>query len=143
MRFSFIFYSKTVTADRIGRRVLDDPLLQRMLDAGALRDVIPADVERNDRPKVGDTSDPKWSPVMKDNWPYFIMGVSRMWLGMIDNVSNQISQETDITGELTMDQQLKHYDQVNAEITHIWQQEGYHALLHHLKSSTYPIYACA
>ena len=83
-----------------------------MRDTGALRGVIPAGVERNDRPKVGDTSDPKWSPVMKDNWPYYIMGVSRMWLGMIDQVSRNIG----IEDQAMCDQLLDHYQKVNDRV---------------------------
>ena len=83
-----------------------------------------------DRPKVGDTSDPNWSPVMQNTWPHYIMGVSRMWLGMID----QVSQEREIADSATLGQLLVHYEQVNDAFTHIWQQEGYHALLHHLNA---------
>ena len=129
-QFSFIFYASAETAGKINRAVLSDPLVEQLLSANAVKDVHTDAVDHNDRPGVGDTSDPKWSPVMKNTWPHYIMGVSRMWLEMID----QISREMGIADDPTMEQLLEHYKQVNDEITHIWQQEGYHALLHHLNA---------
>jgi hypothetical protein len=109
---------------------MDAPLVKGMLADGVIQDVITDAVDHNDRPNVGDTSDPTWSPVMKNAWPHYIMGVSRMWLEMIDAVS----QERGIAKDPTLVQLLAHYERVNDEVTHIWQQEGYHALLHHLNA---------
>jgi len=129
-QFSLIYYTSTAVADRINRVVLDDPLVKRMLSAGVIQKVLTDAIDQNHRPNVGDTSDPKWSPVMQNAWPYYIMGVSRMWLDMIE----QVSQELGIADDPTLEQLLEHYEKVNNEVTHIWQQEGYHALLHHLNA---------
>lgn len=129
-QFSFIFYADAGDADRINQTVMAAPLLGRLLDDGAVREVRIDAVDRNDRPGIGDTSDPNWSPVMQASWPYFIMGVSRMWLAMIDRLSREIG----IAENPTLEQRFAHYQQVNAEVTRIWQQEGYHALLHHLNA---------
>jgi hypothetical protein len=67
---------------------------------------------------------------MQNTWPYYIMGVSRMWLAMVD----QVSRESGMAAEATLGETLEHYARVNDAITHIWQQEGYHALLHHLNA---------
>ena len=53
-----------------------------------------------------------------------------MWLGMIEQVSHEIG----IADDPTLSQLLEHYEQVNNEVTRIWRQEGYHALLHHLNA---------
>jgi hypothetical protein len=129
-QFSFLFFSSAAVADRINQGVMADPLVKRMLSAGVINNVQADTVDQNHRPNVGDTSDPNWSPVMQTTWPYFILGVSRMWLEMID----QISQDIDIVDNPTLETLLKHYSKVNDEVTHIWQQEGYHALLHHLNA---------
>ena len=129
-QFSFLFYSSSADADRINQMVLNDPLVKRMLSDGVVREVVTDAVDHNDHPNVGDTSDPKWSPVMQNTWPYYIMGVSRMWLGMIEQVSHEIG----IADDPTLSQLLEHYEQVNNEVTRIWRQEGYHALLHHLNA---------
>jgi hypothetical protein len=129
-QFSFLFYSSAAVADRVHQTVVDDPLVARMLSAGVIQKVITDDVDKNHRPNVGDTSDPEWSPVMKDNWPHYIMGVSRMWLGMVE----QVSRESGIADDPTVGQLLVHYGQVNRQVTRIWRKEGYHALLHHLNA---------
>ena len=129
-QFSFLFFTTAGVADSINQVVLDDPLVRRMLANGVIQEVITDAVDHNARPNVGDTSDPKWSPVMQNTWPYYIMGVSRMWLAMID----QVSRESGMADDATLGEMLEHYAQVNDAINHIWQQEGYHALLHHLNA---------
>jgi hypothetical protein len=129
-QFSFLFFSTAEVADTINRMVVDDPLVEQLLADGVIQEVITDAVDHNDHPHVGDTSDRKWSPVMKDTWPYYIMGVSRMWLGMID----QISLERELAADATTSEMLEHYVHVNDAINRIWQQEGYHALLHHLNA---------
>ena len=129
-QFSFIFYTTAAVADKVNDRVASDPIVEQLLSAGVLRKVLTAKTDRNDRPEIGNTSDPKWSTVVKDNWPYYIMGVSRMWLGMVDQVSRDIGT----TDGLSQDLLSAHYKKVNEQVTNIWQQEGYHALLHHLNA---------
>ena len=129
-RFSFIFFADAAVADRINRTILEHPLLQLMLAEGLLRDVIVDTVDHNDRPAIADTSDRNWSPIMQAAWPYYIMGVSRMWLEMIDRCSLDIGTPE----SPALDPLITHYEAVNAEVTRIWQQEGYHALLHHLNA---------
>jgi hypothetical protein len=129
-QFSFLFFTTAQVAGSINQMILADPLVRRMLAVGVIQEVITDPVDHNDHQDVGDTSDPKWSPVMQNTWPYYIMGVSRMWLEMID----QVSQEIGIAGSPTLGQLLAHYQRVNDEVTHIWQHEGYHALLHHLNA---------
>lgn len=129
-QFSFLFFTTAGVADSINQVVLGDPLVRRMLANGVIQEVITDAVDHNDHPNVGDTSDPKWSPIMQNTWPYYIMGVSRMWLAMID----QVSRESGMADDATLGEMLAHYAQVNDAINHIWQQEGYHALLHHLNA---------
>ena len=80
-------------------------------------------------PGIGDTSDPNWSQSIQKNWPDYIMGVSRFWLGLInDAVAEAETDETDI------EQLLQEYKQANETVTTLWQTEGEHALLHHLSA---------
>lgn len=129
-QFSFLFFTTADVADSINQVVLDDPLVRQMLADGVIQEVITDAVDHNDHPNVGDTSDPSWSPVMQNTWPYYIMGVSRMWLAMVD----QVSRESGMAADATLGEMLEHYAQVNEAINRIWQQEGYHALLHHLNA---------
>ncbi|GAB6194462.1 hypothetical protein JCM39068_42150 [Desulfocastanea catecholica] len=78
---------------------------------------------------IASSSDNHWSLDLQRNWPSFIMGVSSLWLGLIDD-SFQGSPEdfTDIY------QLLEKYREVDAKITEIWKTEGQHALLHHMNA---------
>ncbi len=129
-QFSFIFFASAETAARINRSIHADPMVARLLATRTVAAVLTDPGDHRQRPEVGDTSDPNWSPLMQDNWPYFIMGVSRMWLGMIDQASRSIG-----SGPTADIQQLvTHYAAVNQTITRTWQAESYHALLHHLNA---------
>jgi len=134
-QFSFIFYSRPEMADRINRQVLNDPLLQKLIADGVIKTVLTDAVDRNTRTAISATSDSNWSPVMQNTWPYFIMGVSRMWLGMIAEIEGQIESTAGTPeGDDRIPALIERYRTVNDQVTHIWQQEGYHALLHHLNA---------
>ena len=66
---------------------MEDPLKERLLANKLVREVLTDGVDDNARPDIEDTSDASWSPVMQVAWPHYIMGVSRMWLEMIDQLS--------------------------------------------------------
>ena len=89
------------------------------------------DTDSISRPNIEDTSDRSWSSSIQKSWPYYIQGVSEMWLGLIEEVASETSgakAPSNLKEELTL------YEQVNASIEHIWQEEGQHAFLHHLNA---------
>ncbi|MEC9340563.1 MAG: hypothetical protein VX663_03690, partial [Pseudomonadota bacterium] len=82
-RFAFIFYATPATAQGVAARLRADPLLSE-LERDGLLDRWSVDATRvSQKPGIGDTSDPHWSAEMQAEWPYFIMGVSRTWLGLV------------------------------------------------------------
>ena len=129
-QFSFIFFASAQTAAHINRHIQANPMVEQLLASRTVVAVLTDSGDHRLRPEVGDTSDPRWSALMQANWPYFIMGVSRMWLGMID----QTSQEVGSGNPSNTEQLLAHYSRVNQKVTQIWQTESYHALLHHLNA---------
>jgi len=129
-QFSLLFYASAQTADAINRQVAADPLVEAMLADGILAEVLTDPTDRIDRPAVSDTSDASWSPVVQRTWPYYIMGVSRMWLAMIDEMSQAIV----VPDNAGIQDLQDHYQAVNQRLTHIWQHEGQHAFLHHLNA---------
>ncbi len=129
-QFSLLYYASAQTADMINHAVITDPLVVQLLATGILTDVFTDDVDHNDSPAVSDTSDKNWSPVMQRTWPYYIMGVSQLWLAMID----ELSQEIGVSDNPDTSQLLDHYQMVNERLTYIWQHESQHALLHHLNA---------
>ena len=81
------------------------------------------------RPRVEDFSDPGWSPVLQRNWPSFIMGVSSLWLGLIDDAMAEPSGDSQGIRAL-----LDRYRKADGQVSSIWYKEGQHALLHHLNA---------
>jgi hypothetical protein len=121
--FSFIFYSTPQGAQRIFKAIENHPVVQSLLESGRLTRVRVDDVNRITRPNIEDTSDTHWPLYVQKTWPAMIMGVSRMWL---DLVSELASREAG-TGGLE-----EKYKKVQDDITRIWQEQGQHAVLHHI-----------
>jgi hypothetical protein len=130
-QFSFIFYSSPETADQIYDAIRSDPIVREMKIAGLIIQDIYDDTSVITQPDIEDTSDKSWSSQMKKSWPHYIMGVSEMWLDLIKEISNQFS-----SGEMpsSLQENEAFYKDVNERITELWQEEGRHALLHHLNA---------
>ena len=69
-----------------------------------------------------------WSATMQRHWPAYIMGISSLWLGLIDDAVGTINLEDDLS------MFLNQYREANNTVTAIWQSEAQHALLYHLNA---------
>jgi hypothetical protein len=123
--FSFIFYSSPEGAQRIYQAIENHAVVNSLLENGRLIRVAVDDVTRITRPDIQDTSDESWPESVQQTWPAMIMGASRMWL---DLVSLLAARESSIGGIEAK------YRKVQDEVTRIWEQEGQHAMLHHLNA---------
>ncbi|WP_045213560.1 hypothetical protein [Desulfonatronovibrio magnus] len=124
-RFSFIFRATPEVAARINARIGSDPLLERLLRDDKLKTVGFDDPAKPQRPGMGDTSDPGWTPEMQRAWPHYIMGVSRLWLELIHELAARADQAEDLDSR---------YVAISAELDNLWLHQGSHALLHHLNA---------
>ena len=128
-QFSFLFYTDPDAAGEIFKEIQQNETLRQALEARIVEKVIVDDPADPSRPRIGDMSDPRWSPVLQRNWPSFIMGVSSLWLGLIsEGMAGSSLVNRDINAL------LEHYRKVEVEVTSIWNKEGQHALLHHLNA---------
>ncbi len=124
-QFSFIYRATPATAQRIQARIDADPEVARLLRKGTLIAVHHDDPARPQRPGIGETSDPAWTPEMQRAWPSFIMGVSQHWLDLI--------HELDARKGLPRAADAR-YATINDDLEMLWRQQGGHALLHHLSA---------
>lgn len=130
-RFSFVFYATPRTASKVYAAIRDNALLKALKASGAI------DIDRYDdttsiaKPDQWDTSDKHWSFSVQKSWPFFIMGVSEMWLDLISQKAGRCSKEDEPTDP---EQVIAFYKQVNDRVEELWQREGGHALLHHLNA---------
>jgi hypothetical protein len=103
--------------------------LQQALKEKIVEKIIFSDPNKTVRQKIEDMSDPHWSPTLQRNWPSFIMGVSALWLGLIDDQMANVTEE-----DLNESGILGPYRQADTAITSMWRKEGQHAFLHHLSA---------
>jgi hypothetical protein len=130
-QFSLTFYSSPDAAELIFSALRTDRLLRRMKKAGVVIEDIYDDTRKIISPNIEDTSDGNWAPPIRKSWPFFIMGVCRMWLALIDEIKNSIPEEQKTT---SLKKTLLSYSKVNQAISGLWRDQGSHSLLHHLNA---------
>ncbi len=128
-QFSFLFYTDPGTAAEVFHRIEASTLLNEALTAGIVARIVVDDPVKPAKPGVEDTSDPHWSSVLQRIWPVYIMGVSSLWLGLINDA---VADVPDNGHEIHTS--LERYRQADARVNSIWYKEGQHALLHHLNA---------
>ncbi|MEJ2056912.1 MAG: hypothetical protein P8X39_03620 [Desulfofustis sp.] len=128
-QFSFIFYSSPEAAASVYLEIEQSTILQQALAAGHVEKVMTGDPAEPGFPDIEDTSDPNWSLDIQKTWPSFIMGVSALWLGLINESIEEPPDEAVNIGAL-----VEKYRQADARITELWRNEGQHAFLHHLNA---------
>ena len=128
-QFSFLFYSTSTVSFQIMEAMRESKILRRALDAGIVEKAFFDDPTKPTRPQIEATSDDRWSLALQRNWPSYIMGVSSLWLGLIDDFMTGIAAHDDDISAL-----LEQYRQVDSEVTALWRNEGQHAFLHHLSA---------
>jgi len=128
-RFSFIFYSTPETARKIYEAIESTALLQEMKSTGVIINITYDDTGRITRPDIDGTSDGQWSQPVRRSWPYFIMGVSRMWLDLIDQFAEDGRQKPSSLAEIQAS-----YREIDRNVREAWEKEGGHAFLHHLSA---------
>ena len=130
-RFSFLFYASPATAFDIFHTLMNDPLLDRLKYSGLILEDIYDDPGVIEKPNIEDTSDPIWPDVVRRNWPYYITGVSRMWVNMIAEIA---AEQPDGDNVSTIPELVSFYQNVNTSLSEVWREKGRHAFMHHLNA---------
>jgi len=127
-QFSFIFFTDKDTAGNIYRSILNDQIANQLKRENIIQEIILDDLNSNLLTDIKDTSDKNWSLAIQKAWPAYIMGVSNMWLQLIEQEIG-VYNRTDDTNAL-----LNAYRMASQQITQLWQTEAQHAFLHHLNA---------
>lgn len=130
-QFSFIFYASPETAREVYGGMQSHPRLAALKRAGIVTKDSYDDTTQMSQPRIEDTSDFDWSLPIKRSWPYYMMGVSQMWLHLIADIAGEVSKETGSSSAQDME---AFYRQVNASLEATWREEGGHAFLHHVNA---------
>ncbi len=130
-RFSLIFYSSQKTAGKIFKEIVTSSLLEKARAEGFIVNEDYDDTSEVKLPAINATSDPDWSIITQKAWPYYIMGVSHMWLTMIDDIIIDNPPSAQMT---TLKELIDYYGEVDEVILLLWRDEAQHAFLHHLNA---------
>jgi len=131
-QFSFIFYSSPQTARHVLEEIAASSLLAEAKKRGFITAETYDDTTILAHPAISDTSDPNWSTITQKAWPYYIMGVSQMWLAMIDDII--IDNPPPAEALQSINGLIDYYEEVNEVVTTLWHDEAQHAFLHHLNA---------
>ena len=131
-QFSFAFYSSPQIAKYIFEEIAGSTLLEKAKIRGFITAEIYDDTTILAHPAISDTSDDNWSTITQKAWPYYIMGVSQMWLTMIDDIiKDNPPPAEDIK---SINDLIDYYNEVNEVVKTLWRDEAQHAFLHHLNA---------
>ena len=130
-QFSFIFYASPRTARKIFQTLQSDPMAVNMKSGGVIDNIVYDNPAKLTRPNIEDTSDKNWPVSIQKTWPYYIMGVSQMWLNLIAEVADD-NLKSDPPSSIEEIETF--YKQVNQTVTDLWQKQGRHAFMHHLNA---------
>ena len=120
-QFSFIFYAPAGVAASVDQQIQNHPVLVALGKQGHLN------TYHMDEGQVGNVaaaSDPAWPATIQHEWPVFIMGASRMWLGLL-----QSEAALHDTPELH-----ERYRATEKALDALWFDQGNHAFFHHLSA---------
>ena len=130
-QFTFWFYSSPRTAQQIFEDLKKNPVVIDNLAGGFLDEVVYSNPAKIKRPNIKDTSDPKWPESIQETWPYYIAGVSQMWLNLVARVADSDLKDDPPASSEEID---AFYREVDKSVTELWQTKGRHAFMHHLNA---------
>lgn len=128
-QFTFMFYTRSSQAQDIIAQIEQNPLREQLLEENILEFAECDSPNNTSQPLISDASDPNWPDSIQKHWPSYIMGVSSLWLGLIDEAITSKGIEVTNTNGL-----IRLYNEANGTVTSLWQQYGEHAFLHHLSA---------
>ena len=130
-QFTFYFYSAPRTARQIFDALQSNPILIDTASAGVIDDIVYDNPVNIKRPDIDDTSDKNWPLPIQKTWPYFITGVSQMWLNLVAEIADRDLKDH---RPASLEEIDAFYRQVDETVTELWQKNGRHAFLHHLNA---------
>jgi len=123
-QFSFVFFAPFRVAKLVTRQIEQNPLLEKLSADGHLVEFRMDHIGPDRATDPAATSDTSWPPEIQREWPKFIMGASRMWLGLVQAEAAK-QAEPDLYGR---------YRDVEVALDDLWFNKANHAFFHHLSA---------
>lgn len=128
-QFSFLFYTNDSLRNAITKKIMASYRLEQLVQNKYIENINCNDGPHWTGQNIEDASDKSWSTSVQKNWPHYITGVSRLWLGLIEDAISTTNSE-----QYTFLQLVDEYRYANRKITETWQSQGAHAFIHHLNA---------
>jgi hypothetical protein len=122
-QFSWIVLTKPELVAVLDDKLQNTDAFDDLNSTGKLREYRVDLVRAEDPTALAATSDRAWSEALQREWPYFIEGASRMWLGL---VQAEVERQD---GSL-----LDRYRAASEAVDGLWFEQANHALFHHLSA---------
>ena len=125
-RFSVMFFASKPAVAQFYKAASEHPKVLELKENSLIKRISLASLENDQQRGIDKGADKSWSPSIQKHWPYFMYGVSRMWLGLLVDISRQQAlqdEQSDIA---------QHYRSVHEKMDLMWNLQGGHAFLHHL-----------
>lgn len=129
--FSFLFYTDSIMAKVFFDKIKSNEIIGSMISSGKIVELTINNSDKNKYPNLEDISDLTWPDSIRKSWPSYIMGVSKTWISLIDEIIFEHSEWPMPSRWVEAD---SFYKKVESEITKIWQDKGRHIYLHHLNA---------
>ena len=129
-QFSFIFYAPVDTAYLIFDQVKKHPVSEQLIKHQIVQKIQTDSPLRPRRPNIEDTSDSHWTKSIQKSWPYYIMGVSILWLDLL----NQETIKAQLDTNQPIESQMQQYQTIHNTMTEQWKSQAKHAYFHHINA---------
>lgn len=125
--FAFISYAPEDVHRALDVLIAGHAALRFLQNAGLLRELISSD----DGSAIAATSAPTWPEPLKRAWPYYIDGVSRMALKLVDELRASPRPALDAFSAADCE---AYYSKLMAQFNEVWHDWGSDAFLHHINA---------
>lgn len=88
-------------------------------------------IEQEGSQKIEGAGDSNWPQEINKSWPYYIMGVSNMFIKLIKEVKVSINNQPK---ENSKEELESYYKEIEKKIDDIWLRYGCHSFIHHLSA---------
>lgn len=125
-QFNFIFYCDQPVAGKIYESIKKNILIKKLKKNRDIVKIVYPD-RRKLHSRIEDQSEQNWDPLVQRAWPRYAMGLSEMWLELVELVRQEIDFEE---AESNIDTLISSYKEAENKLDSIWRENGGHAILH-------------
>jgi hypothetical protein len=130
--FAFDCYAAQDVHEKIKRTITEHPAINFLRDTKLLRDSFPLEDDPADSSAIGAFSVKTWPGPLQEAWPYYIHGVSRMALELIEKL--RPSPPPKLVEVSAFDGCKAYYVDLMGEFNAVWRNCGSDAFLHHINA---------